>query len=77
VDGRLTREVQFVKQVRERFPQADVRDSSPIVWNLRKYKSAAELATMREAARLGVQGHRALIQSTRPGVAERELSAGR
>jgi Xaa-Pro aminopeptidase len=74
-DGRLTRELQFVKQLRERFPQADVRDASPIVWNLRKYKSPAELAVMREVARLGVQGHKALIQSTKPGVAERELAA--
>jgi len=74
-DGRLTRELQFVKQLRERFPQADVRDSSPIVWNLRKYKSPAELAIMRQAARLGVQAHNALIASTRPGVAERALAA--
>jgi Xaa-Pro aminopeptidase len=74
-DGRLTRELQFVKQLRERFPQADVRDASPIVWNLRKYKSPAELAVMREVARLGVLGHKALIQSTKPGVAERELAA--
>ncbi len=74
-DGRLTRELQFVKQLRDRFPQADVRDSAPIVWNLRKYKSPAEIAIMREAARLGVQGHKALIQSTRPGVAEKALAA--
>jgi len=74
-DGRLTRELQFVRQLRERFPQADVRDSSPIVWNLRKYKSPAELAIMRQAARLGVQAHNALIASTRPGVAERALAA--
>lgn len=74
-DGRLTRELQFVKQVRERFPQAEVRDLSPIVWNLRKYKSPAELTTLREAARLGVEGHKALIRSTRPGVAEKALAA--
>ena len=74
-DGRLTRELQFVKQLRDRFPQADVRDASPIVWNLRKYKSTAELAIMRDVAQLGVKAHKALIQSTRPGVAERELSA--
>ena len=74
-DGRLTRELQFVKQVRERFPQADVRDSSAIVWNLRKFKSPAELAIMRETARIGVKSHRALIQSTRPGIAERALAA--
>ncbi len=74
-DGRLTRELQFVKQLGERFPQADVRDSSPIVWNLRKYKSPAELAIMRQAARVGVKGHNALIQSTRPGVDEKALAA--
>lgn len=74
-DGRLTRELQFVKQLRERFPQVDVRDSSPLVWNQRKYKSPAELAIMRQVARIGVQGHNALIQSTRPGVAEKALAA--
>jgi Xaa-Pro aminopeptidase len=74
-DGRLTRELQFVKHLRERYPQADVRDSSPIVWNLRKYKSAAELAIMRETARIGVEGHKALIASTRVGVAEKALAA--
>jgi len=74
-DGRLTRELQFVKQLRERYPQADVRDSSPIVWNLRKFKSPAELAIMRQTARIGVEGHKALIASTRPGIAEKALAA--
>lgn len=74
-DGRLTRELQFVKQLRERFPQLDVRDSSPIVWNLRKYKSPAELDIMRKVAQLGVEAHKALIQSTRPGVSEKSLAA--
>ncbi len=74
-DGRFTRELQFVRHLRERSPQADVRDLSPIVWNLRKYKSAAELAIMRETARIGVEGHKALIASTRVGVAEKALAA--
>ena len=74
-DGRLTRELQFVKQLRDKFPQADVRDSSAIVWSLRKFKSPAELAIMRQAARIGVQAHNALIGSTRPGVAEKALAA--
>jgi len=74
-DGRLTRELQFVRRLRERFPQAEVRDASPIVWNLRKIKSAAELDIMREAARIGVQAHKALIRSTQPGVAEQALAA--
>ena len=74
-DGRLTRELQFVTRLRERFPQYEMRDLAPIVWNLRKYKSPTEVALMRESAQLGVEGHRAFIRSTQPGVAERSLAA--
>jgi Xaa-Pro aminopeptidase len=74
-DGRLTRELQFVKQLRDKFPQLDVRDCSALVWNLRKIKSQAELEILRRAGRLGVRAHKALIQSTRPGVAEKALQA--
>lgn len=74
-DGRLTRELQFVKQLRDKFPQVDVRDCSAMVWDLRKIKTAAELDVMRRAARIGVKAHNALIQSTRPGVSEKALDA--
>jgi len=74
-DGRLTRELQFVRQLREKFPQVDVRDVSPSVWNLRKIKTPAELDVMRQAGRIGVKAHNAFIQSTRPGVGEKQLAA--
>jgi Xaa-Pro aminopeptidase len=74
-DGRLTRELQFVKQLRDKFPQADIRDCSALVWNLRKIKSPAELEILRRAARIGVQAHNALIQSTKPEVTEKALAA--
>jgi Xaa-Pro aminopeptidase len=74
-DGRLTREVQFATRLRERYPQYEVRDLSPIVWDMRKYKSDAELAIMRKTAQLGVEAHKEFIRSTQPGVAERSLAA--
>jgi Xaa-Pro aminopeptidase len=74
-DGRLTRELQFVKQLRDKFPQVDVRDCSVLVWDLRKIKSAAELEVMRRAGKIGVKAHNALIQSTRPDVAEKAIEA--
>jgi Xaa-Pro aminopeptidase len=74
-DGRLTRELQFVRQLRDRFPQVEIRDCSPLVWELRKIKSPAELDVLRRAARIGVKAHRALIQSTRPGIPEKSLAA--
>jgi Xaa-Pro aminopeptidase len=61
--------------LRDKFPQVDVRDCSATVWNLRKIKSPAELGLMRQAGRIGVKAHNALIQSTRPGVSEKALAS--
>jgi Xaa-Pro aminopeptidase len=74
-DGRLTRELQFVTNLKARYPHAAVKDCSPLIWNLRKIKSPAEIAVMREAGRIGTKAHRAFIQSTRVGVDEKELAA--
>ena len=74
-DGRLTRELQFVKQLRDKFPQVDVQDCSAMVWDLRKIKSPAELDVLRRSAQIGVKAHNAVIQSTRPGVSEKSLDA--
>jgi Xaa-Pro aminopeptidase len=74
-DGRLTKELQFVKKLKEKFPQIEVRDCSRMVWDLRKIKSPAEIDVMRKAAQIGVKAHIALIQATRPGVSEKELAA--
>ncbi len=74
-DGRLTRELQFVKLLKERFPLVDVRDCSPLIWELRTIKSPAEIALMRRAGRIGAAAHTAMIKATRPGMYEYELSA--
>jgi Xaa-Pro aminopeptidase len=74
-DGRLTRELQFVKLFRERFPLADVKDVSPLIWELRTIKSPAEIALLRRAGRIGAAAHTATIEATRPGQYEYELSA--
>lgn len=74
-DGRLTRELQFVRLLNERYPQVAVKDCSSLIWGLRKIKSPAEIAAMREAARITVKAHNAVMQSTRPGINEREQAA--
>jgi len=74
-DGRLTRELQFVKRLKEKFPHITVKDCSPLIWDLRKIKSPAEIEHLRQAAQIGVKAHIALIKATRPGVSEKELAA--
>ncbi|MCX6561402.1 MAG: aminopeptidase P N-terminal domain-containing protein [Candidatus Aminicenantes bacterium] len=74
-DGRLTREMQFVRMLKERFPQVEVRDLSPLVWDLRTIKSPAEIAVLRRAAAIGVKAHTEILKAARPGMREFELSA--
>jgi len=74
-DGRLTRELQFVKLFRERFPLVELRDCSPLIWELRTIKSPAEIALLRRAGKIGAAAHTEMIKATRPGMYEYELSA--
>ncbi len=74
-DGRLTRELQFVKLFRERFPLVEVRDCSALIWELRTIKSPAEIALLRRAGKIGAAAHTEMIKATRPGMYEYELSA--
>jgi len=74
-DGRLTRELQFVKNLRERFPQAVVKDGAPFIWELRAIKSPAEIAHLRKVGRLGVEAHLAMMRATRVGAPEYEMAA--
>ncbi len=74
-DGRLTRELQFVKILKERYPSLEVRDLSPLVWELRTIKSPAEIALLRKAGQVGVKAHIQLLKACRAGMFEYELSA--
>ena len=74
-DGRLTRELQFAENLKNKFPQAKVEDCSPQIWSLRKIKSIAEVDVLRQAANLGVKAHLGVIKETRPGAEEVKLAA--
>jgi Xaa-Pro aminopeptidase len=74
-DGRLTREIQFVKLLGERFPDVEVRDCSPMIWDLRVIKSPAEIEVIRKAAKIAVKAHAEMIKATEPGMYEYELAA--
>ena len=74
-DGRLTRELQLVRNLEDRFPGVVVKDAAPAIWELRSIKSPAEIAWMRKVGRLGVEAHIAMMRATRVGAPEYEMSA--
>ena len=71
-DGRLTRELQFAKHLKERFPQVEVKDCSKKIWELRMIKSPAEIELIRKAGRIGVKALIEMMKATQPGVYEYE-----
>ncbi len=73
-DGRLSRELQFVEKLNEKFPDVEVRDCFGIISDLRKIKSEAEIEIMKEAGRIGVVAHKAFMQATRVNVKEIDLA---
>jgi Xaa-Pro aminopeptidase len=74
-DGRQTRELQFVENLKKCFPFATVKDASSFIWELRSIKSAAEIEKLRKVGRLGVEAHKAMMKATRVGAPEYEMSA--
>jgi len=74
-DGRLTRELQFVQNLRKRFPMVDVKDCAEMIWDLRSIKSPAEIEMIRKAGKIGVKAHIELMKATRVGIPEYELAA--
>lgn len=74
-DGRQSRQQRFVERLQEKFPQAEVKDCSRMIWDLRKIKSEAEVALIRRAAQIAVSAHLAVMRSTQPGIHEQELAA--
>ncbi|TFH37429.1 MAG: M24 family metallopeptidase [Bacteroidia bacterium] len=74
-DGRLTRELQFVNKIHEKFPEATVKDCSNIVSDLRKIKSKAEIEIMRDAGKIGVKAHLAFMKAVDINVKEKDLAA--
>ncbi|MCP4312777.1 MAG: M24 family metallopeptidase, partial [Bacteroidetes bacterium] len=73
-DGRETREIQFVNILKSKYPGIDVRDCSPLIWDLRKIKSKAEIDLMRKCSRIGVEAHKTFMKATGVNVTEKSLA---
>ncbi len=73
-DGRASRDMQFVNNLKSRFPGVVVKDCSPMIWDLRKIKSAAEIEIMREAGRIGVVGHKTVMKASGNKISEKYLA---
>lgn len=75
LDGRATREFQLVAMLQRHFPDVEVRDCTPILWDMRRIKRPAEIEMLREASRITVEAMIEVMKAARVGQGEHELSA--
>jgi Xaa-Pro aminopeptidase len=74
-DGLPSRQALFMDKLRERFPQFDIQDLSPILDAMRVIKSAKEIELIRKATHIAGMGIIEAMKSTQPGVYEYQLDA--
>ncbi|MBI4569605.1 MAG: aminopeptidase P N-terminal domain-containing protein [Planctomycetes bacterium] len=75
-DRRLTREQTFTRVVGEMLGKGvEIGDVSRLVRGMRQVKSPAEIAILREAARVSAEALRRVMAATEPGVHEYQLAA--
>jgi Xaa-Pro aminopeptidase len=70
-----TREERLINLIKKRFPAMTVYDLSPILDDLRLVKSDAEIAVMREAARVTCTLINECMKATEPGMSHLKLNA--
>jgi Xaa-Pro aminopeptidase len=74
-DGSVAREGRLIGLLRERFPQIEIKNLSPVLDKLRLIKSPREIALIKKATRLSGLALIEAMRSTVPGITEFELDA--
>jgi Xaa-Pro aminopeptidase len=74
-DGQVAREALFISKVKDRFPQFEIRDLSPVLDLMRVIKSPKEIEVIRKATQIAGLGIIEAMKSTAPGVYEYQLDA--
>jgi Xaa-Pro aminopeptidase len=71
----LTRGRRFVEDLWAARPRLEIKSADPLLDSLRVTKSPAEIALLRQAVAISVQGHLAAMHRTKPAINEGEIQA--
>lgn len=74
-DGNATREALFIQKIKERNPQFEIYDLSPVLDSMRLIKSTKEIDLIRKATQISGLGLMEAMRSTQPGIYEYQLDA--
>ncbi len=71
----MPRDREIVVKLRERFPQAQLKDLTPLIDGMRNIKTPQEIEIMRRNGKISAEGNRRAIARAKPGMYEYEIEA--
>ena len=74
-NDQLSADLYRVEKLRQRYPQMELRDLTPVIDEMRAIKSPAEIEALRRNGRLSAEAVKQAMLATRPGVFEYEIEA--
>ncbi len=74
-NDQLSADLYRIGKLRERYPQMELRDVTPLIDEMRAIKTPAEIEALRRNGKLSAEAVRQAMLATRPGVYEYEIEA--
>ncbi|MBS1601741.1 MAG: aminopeptidase P family protein [Bacteroidetes bacterium] len=74
-DGRVSKELNFINKVKERYPLTAIKDLTPVIDNMRWVKDDKEISVIRECGKIGAHGFDEAMRVTHPGIYEYQVAA--
>jgi Xaa-Pro aminopeptidase len=74
-NDQLSADLYRVEKLRQRYPQMELRDITPVIDEMRAIKTAAEIDVLRRNGRLSAEAVRQAMLATSPGLFEYEIEA--
>lgn len=71
----MPRDREIIKRFRERFPQTQVKDLTPLIDAMRNIKTPTEIEVMRSNGKISAEANRRAIAAVHPGMYEYEVEA--
>ena len=75
LDGRISKEANFYKKIKDNFPSVVIKDLTPVLDNMRWVKDVKEIAVMREGGLIGAHGIDEAMRVTKAGIYEYQVVA--
>ena len=74
-NDQLSADLYRIEKLRQRYPQMELRDITPVIDEMRAIKTAAEIDVLRRNGRLSAEAVRQAMLATSPGLFEYEIEA--